>query len=269
MLNNKTQRDYDKEPIKIVNYSALFQLHIFLAISLFAIPLLVNDVYENGLSYEVGAAFAAWAYLMYTIFIKIPSRFKEKNSFFIFNNSTIKYHYKYLLKQEKDMILLADTNQISSISYCIVCELAESYGRWHYLTAWQLYRKSSIGLHIGKTVLFIRYVLTYFIFILPYKIFKLKKSRESIILLKKNIFIQFKNRNYFLVNVYSQKELDELINYFKKHNISTNNKTYFIPHLQNQSWFADKNEIWSDDFNDTEIPKDTFKKKLRRFFSLE
>ena len=127
-------------------------------------------------------------------------------------------------------------------------EVPESYGRWHYLTAWQLYRKSSIGVHIGKATLFIRYIISYLFFILPYKLWRLYKSGEPYILLRKNLFIQFKNRNYLLVNIYSQKELDELLEYFQMHNIPITQKTYFIPHLQNQGWFVDKNEIWTNEF---------------------
>lgn len=130
----------------------------------------------------------------------------------------------------------------------MLAELQDRYGRWHHLTSWQLYRKSSIGVHIGKAALFLRYIITYTLFILPYKLWVLHRSNESYALLKKNIFIQFDNRNYLLVNIYSQKELDELIEYFKAHNIQISNKTFFIPHLQNQGWFVDKEEVWTNDF---------------------
>ena len=106
------------------------------------------------------------------------------------------------------------------------------------------------------------------LFVLPYKIYKLKTNGEPFWLLKKNFVIRCKNRNYFLVNVYSVKEYNELLEYFKSLNIELVNKTKFIPQCQDIGYFVDKNEIWSDDFSDTEIPKDTFKKKARRFFSL-
>ena len=31
-------------------------------------------------------------------------------------------------------------------------------------------------------------------------------------------------------------------------NIQITNKTYFIPHLQNQGWFVDKEEVWTNEF---------------------
>lgn len=153
--------------------------------------------------------------------------------------------------------------------FCVVCELQSNYGRFHYFTPYELYKKSSIGIHIGKIVLYMKHLVLYLIFVLPYKIYKLKKSGEPLWLLKKNFVIRCKNRNYLLVNVYSTKEYNELLQYFQSLNIEIENKTKFIPHIQNDGWFQDKNEIWSDDFNDIEIPKDTFKKKLRRFFSLD
>nr|WP_315055838.1 hypothetical protein [uncultured Campylobacter sp.] len=42
-----------------------------------------------------------------------------------------------------------------------------------------------------------------------------------------------------------------------------------MPQAQNSGYFTDKNEIYSDDFSDTQIPKKNFKWKLRRFFSLD
>ena len=137
---------------------------------------------------------------------------------------------------------------IKEVSYCIITELTFRYGRLHYLTSWQLYRKSSIGVHIGKLVLYIRFLLIYFIFVLPYKIYRLTKSKEPYGLLKKNIFIHFNNRNYFLVNIYSQKELDELLKYFESNNITIRNKTSFLPQAQNDVPFKDKNEIWTNEF---------------------
>jgi hypothetical protein len=43
--------------------------------------------------------------------------------------------------------------------------------------------------------------------------------------------------------------------YFKVHHFQVTGKTYFFPHLQNDGWFVDKNEIWSDEFNQKEGEK--------------
>jgi len=59
----------------------------------------------------------------------------------------------------------------------------------------------------------------------------------------------FDNRNYFLVNIYSKKEFYELLEYFNIHNIPIEDKTVFIPQAQNDSFFQDKNEIWTNNFN--------------------
>lgn len=254
--NQYLGRDYDKNPIKITNYSVLFESYFVALIVLVGIPLAFNDLYYGFLGQEkfniiTVVIFIFMIYEIYVLLIDYPKKFKEKPSFFTFNQNTIQYHHIYLQKIKDDLNLMVNINNINKISRCIVCELPESYGRWHYLTSWQLYRKSSIGVHIGKATLFIRYLITYILFILPYKIYRLLKAKESLGLLSKNLFIQFDNRNYFLVNIYSQKELDELIEYFKTHNIQITNKTYFIPHLQNQGWFVDKEEVWTDDFNNT------------------
>jgi hypothetical protein len=251
------KRDYDKNPIVIIDYNVLFESYLVLLIALFGVPLLVIDIFQvlnnqQEMSIKLILTFCVWVYLLYIIFVDYPKKFnKNKSTFFFFNNA-IQYHHKYIQLKKEDKVLTQNINKITQVSYCIICELPDSYGRLHYLSSWQLYRKSSIGVHIGKTVLYLRYLITYLFFVLPYKLYRLKKSQEPYVLLRKNLFIQFDNRNYFLVNIYSQKELEELLEYFQLHNISVKDKTYFIPHLQNQGWFVDKNEIWTEEFKNRE-----------------
>ena len=94
-------------------------------------------------------------------------------------------------------------------------------------------------------------------------------SKFCLWLLKRNFVVKFNNRNYFLVNAVSTKEYYELLQYFKALNVKIEDRTDFIPQAQNNDYFTDKNEIYSDGFNDTQIPKKNFKWKLRRFFSLD
>ena len=47
-------------------------------------------------------------------------------------------------------------------------------------------------------------------------------------------------------------------------------KTKFMSQAQRSViFFEDEHEVRSDDANDTQIPKDDWKRKIRRFFSLE
>lgn len=249
------ERDYDKNPIIVKDYGAYFQLSFLMLILLVVIVLWIFD-FKNGRfetikfnSFEffrivIVAILMLWfIYFLY----KLPKYFQSKPSFFKFLNQKFQYTEHFYDKEGIKVEFNLEVDSVQSISFCVLAELQDRYGRWHYLTAWQLYRKSSIGVHIGKAVLFVRYVVTYLFFILPYKLRRLYKAGEPFTLLKKNLFIQFYNRNYLLVNIYSQKDLDELLEYFQIHNIPVNQKTYFIPHLQNQGWFVDKNEIWTNE----------------------
>ena len=164
---------------------------------------------------------------------------------------------------------ICNLTDIEKISFCVVSELMDSFGRFHYFTSYELYKKSSIGVHIGKLALFLYYTINFILLVLPFKIFMLIKNKEPLSLLDKNVVIKFKNRNYFLINIYSRRDLIQILNYFKDKDIPIINKTSFIPQCQNMGLFTDKNEVWSDDPNDTEIPKDDWKRKMRRFFSLE
>lgn len=256
MEPSKQVRDYDKDPIIIKDYGAYFQYGItqliLLVVLVIWIKNWINDDFfgfsQSRLIFE-GALliFAIW-FLFYLY--QLPKRFKKSPSYFYFSNSEI-YQVEYFYDhKEKYIKKIAPLDHVEYISFCVVSELQERYGRLHYLTSWQLYRKSSIGVHIGKLVLYIRFLLTYIFFVLPYKLYRLTKDKEPYKLLKKNVFIHFDNRDYFLVNIYSEKELDELLGYFKNHNIEIKNKTSFIPQAQNQmGLFADKNEIWTDEFN--------------------
>ena len=110
-------------------------------------------------------------------------------------------------------------------------------------------------MHFDKTFEFIRYLLVYLIFALPFKINKLKKSGEPLWLLRKNFVIRMKNRNYFLVNCYSRDDYFELLRYFQANKIPVEDKTKFMPQAQRSAiFFEDKHEVWSDDANDKEMP---------------
>lgn len=283
--NKMKKRDYDKEPLIIKNYSVYFALSYYLLLCFICFIVIGYCIITKHnvvrLEIEILAELVGVYVLIYLILstIKNHKYQRENPSYFEFTNKDIN---SFLNFQFFDSII-KKTNLISKnfkgipnpalnlekVYFCVICELGENYGRFHYFTPYELYKKSSIGVHIGKIVLYIRHLALYLLFALPYKIYKLKKTNEPLWLLKKNFVIRCKNRNYLLVNVYSVKEHNELLEYFKSINIEVENKTKFIPHIQNDGWFQDKNEIWSDDFSDTEIPKDIFKKKVRRFFSLD
>ncbi|MEJ2437218.1 MAG: hypothetical protein P8Y49_06665 [Sulfurovaceae bacterium] len=266
-INNQqiNQRDYDKEPIVIKNYAVYYQGAFFFMLALVLIYLWIGD-FQNGRfeqmdfsSFEFFRIIVSIGFIIWLVIfmLKLPKRFKNLPSTFTFTNKFIS-HVRYLYEKDtysQKKYFEVDIKEVLNVNYCVMTEFPYQYGRWHYLTSWQLYRKSSIGVHIGKTTLFVRHLITYILFVLPYKIYRLLKAEEPLSLLSKNIFIRFSNRNYFLVNIYSQKELDELMAYFKVHNIQIIGKTYFFPHLQNDGWFVDKNEVWSDEFNQKEEEK--------------
>lgn len=253
---NDTKRNYDQNPIVIRDYGVLFESYLIVLIGLIGIPLLMNDIYKvvfenENFTFNILLTLIVWIYFFYLIFIDYPKKFKEHPSFFIFKENYIEYILKYLQKKEDNLHLIVPIVQIDHVSFCIMSELPDRYGRLHYLTPWKLYRNSSIGVHIGKVVLFLRYMTTYVLFILPYKLWRLYKSGEPLSLLRKNLFIQLKNRNYLLINIYSVRDFNNLIEYFNSHNIPIDQKTHFIPHLQNQGWFVDKEEVWSNEFDNS------------------
>ena len=153
-------------------------------------------------------------YSAYTIHTFSRREFLNKTKFFSFSSEQI-YHieYVYVNKVEsKEKIALV--KDVEKVYFCVISELDSRYGKFHFFTPYQLYKKSSIGVHFNKTKDFIRYPLVYLIFALPFKIYKLKKSGEPLWLLRKNFVIRMKNRNYFLVNCYSRDDYFELLQYF-------------------------------------------------------
>ncbi|MDR2635674.1 MAG: hypothetical protein LBC08_02465 [Campylobacteraceae bacterium] len=97
----------------------------------------------------------------------------------------------------------------------------------------------------------------------------MKKTEEPLSLLNKNIVIEFTNRNYFLVNIYSQKDFNELMMYFKRKNIPVNDKTVFLHHWQiaNPTFF-DKDERWCDEYEPKEIKKIGMWQKIAKLFGV-
>ena len=258
MESSKQVRDYDKEPIIVKNYAVYFQGTLFFMLILVVIYLWIGD-FTNGrfermnfYSFEFFRIVASVLFILWFVSYiwKFPKRFKSFPSTFIFTNNFIS-HTRYLYDKDKDTqtnYLEVGIEYILHVNYCVMTELPYQYGRWNTDSTWKKKRKFAIDIDFGELVLLIRYTITYLLFVLPYKLFRLIKTNESLSLLSKNLFIQFKNRNYLLVNIYSQKELDELLEYFQRHDIPLTQKTYFIPHLQNDGPFKDKNEIWTNEF---------------------
>ncbi len=76
-------RDYDKDPIKTINYSVLFESYLILLIAIFAVPLLIVDLKHlvitgDSLTLRLGATVMVWTYLLHTIFFDYPKKFKLK-----------------------------------------------------------------------------------------------------------------------------------------------------------------------------------------------
>ena len=180
---------------------------------------------------------------------KLPKYFHKKPSHFKFYNQKFQYIEYFYDKEGNKAEFDLSTDSIERISFCVIAELQDRYGRWNINSTWKKKRKFAIDIDFAELIILMRYVISYLFFILPYKVYRLYKAGEPFGLLRKNLFIQFNNRNYLLVNIYSQKDLDELLEYFQIHNIPVNEKTYFIPHLQNQGWFVDKEEVWTNEFN--------------------
>lgn len=207
--------NYDENPIIINDYGALFLAGWY--IILYSILVFVFAFSDYGLLYRIyliALPGSVLLYFLYNIYVFAPRVFKQKPSFFRFSNEQI-YHveYVYVNKVEsKEKIALVQ--DVEKVYFCVISELDRRYGRFHFFTPYQLYKKSSIGVHFNKTRDFIRYLLVYLIFVLPFKIYKLKKSGEPLWLLRKNFVIRMKNRNYFLVNCYSRDDYFELLRYF-------------------------------------------------------
>lgn len=245
------------QSIKIIDYGVLFEASIALILVVTSLPFLIDDIksiISSGLHYDlvtlkVFAITILLFWLLYVFFIKHPKKIKNNKSYFLFTDNIIKYDHPRTDFTD-GVNFTIPLNEIQNIDYCLVSELHNRYGRLHHLTSSQLYRKSSIGVHIGKATLFIYYSTIYIFLILPYRLWRLLKSSESTELLYQNLFITFKNRNYFVINIYSKDELDQIKKFFSKNNISIRGKRHFIPHLQNQGWFVDKNEKWTNNFND-------------------
>lgn len=254
---NNTQLDYDEEPIIIKDYGAYFQLSFLMLIFLVVLVLWIFDLKNARFetiefnSFEFIRIFIVAILMLWFVYFlyKLPKYFETRPSFFKFSNQNFQYIENFYDKDGIKVEFNLSVTSIQCVSFCVVAELQDRYGRWNIDSTWKKKRKFAFDIDFAELIIFMRYFVTYLFFILPYKIWRLYKAGEPFTLLRKNIFLKFHNRNYLLVNIYSQKDLDELLEYFQAHNIPVNQKNYFIPHLQNQGWFVDKEEIWTNEFN--------------------
>jgi len=246
----------NKNDIIINDHGVLFEYNFGLLIFSVALILTINDLiifFTTDIQIDISFVRASLVIiisivLVHYVLIRFPKKFKLQPAYFKFTDNTIEYHYFGDSSNIKKIESTIDIQYINSIEYCIIGELNNRFGRYHKLTPWQLYRQSSIGVHIGKITIFSRFVIEYILFVLPYRLWRLYCDKEPFYLLSKNIIIRFSNRNYFIVNIYSESDLKALQSYCKKHNIPIKNKTRIVAHLQNQGWFTPKEEIWTDNF---------------------
>jgi hypothetical protein len=262
-------RDYDKEPIIIRDYGTVFGcilgiVVIFCLIVFISYKLFSGIYIDKDFTYvDIGFSCALIVVLLIALFIILPKEAKEKLGIFKFTNEKI--HYS-IFKENKnpDYVEIFDeymayTKYIKQVSFCIVSDLKDRYGRKHYLSSWGLFRKSSIAIPLEKLFIFTLYLIEYLL-VLPLKIYKLKKVNEPLYLLKKNIIVEFSNRNYFIINIYSQKEFDEIMRYFISKKVHVENKTVFLYHCQAVDYrriFPSKEEEWCDDFEPQKIENKT------------
>lgn len=252
----KTTRDYDKEPIIIKDYGDLFrELFPVLVIWLFFFYKDVKIIF-SGKIFEIvsnGFFFAVKPFIIMpiiTIITMIYFYFQIKkilkgNAFFKFSDHKIfyKYYDKSFGANRTFATKIININHIEKITFCVMSDFPFRYGR-----------SVKIKPKISTFATFFHYIyysLFYFFTILPYKLFRLLKNNEPLNLLNKNIVIVFKNENYFLISLYSKKDLDNLLLYFESKNININYKSTFIYQIQNicTRWqFPNKYEDWCEEF---------------------
>jgi hypothetical protein len=251
-------RDYDKYPIVVKDYGAIFKNTFISIIFIIMVSYVIANHIEEDLerissTIRVIGAIIGIFYLPHVLFIQIPKNFRKNPSFFKFSNNEIYYcelchEYK---NEEITKEITAQIEYIKQISFCVVPEMWKRYGRKHYLSSWGLFRKSAIAIPLTKLFSFANYLCTYMLLVLPFKIYKFLKNDEPFSLLNKNIVIEFTNRNYLLINIYSEKEFNELMMYFKRKNVPILDKTIFLHHWQIlDPTFFDKDERWCDGYEE-------------------
>jgi hypothetical protein len=256
-MEKKLTRDYNKNPIVIKDYGDLFrEIFPVVLIWIFFFCKDVKIIFSGEIFEIVSNNFffaikpiiimpLATTVMIVYFYFQIKKIF-EGNAYFKFTNNKVycNYYERLFLKPG---IRLATKNVnvdlIEKISFCIMSDFPFRYGR-------NMKKKPKVS----TFAIFFRtvyYTLLYFFSILPCRLYKLIKNKELLNLLNKNIVITFKNENYFLVNIYSKKDLDDLLLYFKSKNIDIDNKSKFIYHLQNigTRWqFPNKYEQWCEKF---------------------
>ena len=174
-------RNYDENPIIINDYGALFLAGWYIIIHCIILSALIlgdSSLFVRAIFIVLEACIVV--FFLHETYIFAPRVFKQIPRFFRFSSEQI-YHIEHIYSKEvQSREKIALVKDVEKVYFCVISELDRRYGRFHFFTPYQLYKKSSIGVHFNKTRDFIRYLLVYLIFALPFKIYKLKKSGEPL-----------------------------------------------------------------------------------------
>ena len=159
-------RNYDKEPIKIIDRAVYFQeKSLFLSIVLFYSAYTTNATFMDIIKGDdLFMVLCAVVLFIAQIWWYVKCNFQA--SYFTFYNDKLFYNFMQGTEPNK----ICNLTDIEKISFCVLSELMDSFGRFHYLTSYELYKKSSIGVHIGKLALFLYYTINFILLVLPFKI---------------------------------------------------------------------------------------------------
>jgi len=249
-------RDYDKEPLVIKDYGNLFkyifQICVIWIIFFYKdISIIMNNTFveilSNGALFSIKTIIIMPCTLIFIIvtyyFIEVKKTYKGL-CYFKFTNTEIYYQSYNENYRSFKTFLKKNTNidNVKKISFCVMSDLPRRYGRKMKAQP----KKSTFS----NALAFVYYLTIYVFSVLPYRVTRLIKNKESLKLLNKNIVIVFKNENYLLVNIYSKKDLDDLLLYFQEKNIEIDYKTKFLYQVQNiRPLFSNKYEDWNENFS--------------------
>ncbi len=136
-------RDYDKEPIKIIDRAVYFQANsLFIALISFYAMYRSDTTAIDLLKFNnKDSLLLLIAVVLFIAQIQWYVKCRRKISYFEFFNDKISYEFAHDSESNKCI----DVSNADKINFCIVSELIDSLGRFHYLTSYELYKKSSIG----------------------------------------------------------------------------------------------------------------------------
>ena len=200
--------------LSIKNYAYIFNLFSLYRLAMLSVILYVIWKYLKILAIDGGeikytfyASIIAMFFFVSDLYDTIIN-FRKKPPIFIFNDSYIIYDY-YKNDYKYRQMVKKNIKDIVNVKHMLHSETPSQYGIVYKKSLIKRFFKDDIGDNFIQVVVYFLGLASLLIN-LPIKVIILLSNKEPLSLLYKNLFIEFNDETAMIVNIYREKDYEEI-----------------------------------------------------------